>query len=92
MKCKVIKRIKSKTTEGLAARTDIVIVPINGEDTIQIIRTFISKKLYRDSSMHAIAKRGNLIVYTTGVAFRHSTLLELYKFLKGLIEPNDSSQ
>lgn len=87
MKCKVIKRIKSKTTEGLAARTDIVIVPINGEDTIQIIRTFISKKLYRDTSMHAIAKRGDLIVYTTGVAFRHSTLLELYSYLKSVIEP-----
>ena len=88
MKYQVLKRIKSKTTEGLAARTDIVIVPINGEDTIQIIRVFISRKLYRDTSMHAIAKRGDLIVYTTGVAFRQSTLLELYKSLKELIEPN----
>ena len=50
-------------------------------------RTFISKKLYRDTSMHAIAKRGDLIVYTTGVAFRHSTLLELYSYLKSVIEP-----
>ena len=92
MKGKVIKRIKSKTTEGLAARTDILLVTINGEDTIHIVQTMLSKKLFNPLEMHPIAKRGDVIIYRTGIAFRQSTLLYFYGYLKETIEPYDNNK
>ena len=76
---KVIKRIKSKSTDGFAARTDIAVVEINGEQTVHIYQIFISKTECDFAQL--LVKRGDIYIYRVGIALRMNTLSEvLYCF------------
>ena len=80
---RVLYRIKSKTIEGLSARTDICTEEVDGERTIWIIRVYLTKSEKEFSTL--LEKRGEIYIYADRIGFRHDTLSAVMGCLKEIL-------
>lgn len=80
---RVLYRIKSKTIEGLSARTDICTEEVDGEMTIWIVRVYITKSEKEFSTL--LEKRGKAYIYLDSVGFRMNTLRDVVECLKEIL-------
>lgn len=81
---RVLYRIKSKTIEGLSARTDICTEEVDGEMTIWIVRVYITKSEKEFSTL--LEKRGEIYIYADRIGFRHDTLRAVMGCLKEILK------
>lgn len=81
---RVLYRIKSKTIEGLSARTDICTAEVDGEMTIWIRRVYLTKSEKEFSTL--LEKRGEIYIYGNKIGFRHDTLSAVMGCLKEILK------
>ena len=81
---RVLYRIKSKTIEGLSARTDICTEEVDGERTIWIVRVYLTKSEKEFSTL--LEKRGKTYIYLDSVGFRMDTLRNVVGCLKEILK------
>ena len=85
---RVLYRIKSKTIEGLSARTDICAEEVDGEMTIWIIRVYLTKSEKEFSTL--LGKRGEIYIYADIIGFSNDTLRAVMGCLKEIL--NDETK